>query len=212
MKFTLQNFVSVLVLIFVTRKWEANGCLLCGQTKLTKWSFDLSKNFHPFPLESASASIQLDRMRRKSTDKDQVTLIKGSPTYWMKDIILQPHLLNQQQTYQLKEEQQLHNLVRLMEIDPKDDTDSAADSRNKIRDLFISIIYWYKNSVSPLMQPNCRFLPTCSTYAIESMNLYGPYRLVGSIISFYSTCFLLALMLSLFIWLTINLPCLGVSL
>jgi hypothetical protein len=210
MKFTLQNFLPIL--IFVTRKWEANGCLLCGQTKLTKWSFDLSKNFHPFPLESVSASIQLDRMRRKSSDKDQVTLIEGSPTYWMKDIVLQPHLLNQQQTYQINEEQQLHNLVRLMEINPADDSDSATDSRNKIRDVFISIIYWYKNSVSPLMQPNCRFLPTCSTYAIESMNLYGPYRLVGSIILFISTYFLLALMLSLFILLTINLHCLGVSL
>eukprot|EP00596_Hydrurales_sp_CCMP1899_P009377 CAMPEP_0119035134 /NCGR_PEP_ID=MMETSP1177-20130426/2096_1 /TAXON_ID=2985 /ORGANISM="Ochromonas sp, Strain CCMP1899" /LENGTH=155 /DNA_ID=CAMNT_0006993069 /DNA_START=445 /DNA_END=912 /DNA_ORIENTATION=+ len=115
-------------------------------------------------------------MRKKSSELHQTMLIEGSPTYWMNDIIQQSLLPNHQQTFQLNEEEQQHDSVRLMEINSEDDNDSANDSRNKIKDVFVSIIYWYKNQVSPLLQPNCRFLPTCSTYAIESMNLYGPYR------------------------------------
>jgi hypothetical protein len=182
MKFNLSNFLSLLIL--VKRNWQTNGCLLCGQTKLTKWTFDLSKSFRPFPLESVSASIQMDTMRKKSSELDQTMLIEGSPTYWMNDIIQQSLLPNHQQTFQLNEEEQQHDSVRLMEINSEDDNDSANDSRNKIKDVFVSIIYWYKNQVSPLLQPNCRFLPTCSTYAIESMNLYGPYRLVETIFIF----------------------------
>jgi hypothetical protein len=183
MKFNLPSFLSLL--IFVTRNWQANGCLLCGQTKLTKWTFDLGKSFHPFPLESVSSSIQMDRMRRKSSELDQAMFLEGDPKHWINDILQRSHLPNHQQTIQLNEEQQQYDLVRLMEINSEDGNDSANDSRNKIRDVFISIIYWYKNQVSPLLQPNCRFLPTCSTYAIESMNLYGPYRLVESIFIFF---------------------------
>jgi len=35
---------------------------------------------------------------------------------------------------------------------------------------FISI---YRNAISPLFPPSCRFYPSCSTYAYEAIEKYG---------------------------------------
>ena len=39
--------------------------------------------------------------------------------------------------------------------------------------LLISLIKFYKFFISPLFGQNCRFLPSCSEYAIESLQEYG---------------------------------------
>ena len=38
-----------------------------------------------------------------------------------------------------------------------------------ISSMLIGIIKTYKYLISPLLGPNCRFLPTCSDYFIESI-------------------------------------------
>jgi len=43
-------------------------------------------------------------------------------------------------------------------------------------ELFVAMIQWYKDWISPLMGPNCRFYPTCSSYAIASLKEYGPIQ------------------------------------
>jgi putative membrane protein insertion efficiency factor len=44
--------------------------------------------------------------------------------------------------------------------------------------LLIAPIRWYQRYLSPLKQgPSCRYLPTCSSYAIEAVQKRGP--LVG---------------------------------
>ena len=42
-----------------------------------------------------------------------------------------------------------------------------------ISGLLITIIKTYKYLISPLLGPNCRFLPTCSEYFIESLQKKG---------------------------------------
>lgn len=37
-------------------------------------------------------------------------------------------------------------------------------------------IMWYKNTLSPIMPPRCRFLPSCSTYGLQSIDKYGPWK------------------------------------
>lgn len=37
-------------------------------------------------------------------------------------------------------------------------------------------IHFYRNCISPLTPPSCRFTPTCSQYAIEAIRKYGPFR------------------------------------
>lgn len=34
----------------------------------------------------------------------------------------------------------------------------------------------YRRLVSPLLPPRCRYLPTCSEYAIEAIAVHGPLR------------------------------------
>jgi len=38
---------------------------------------------------------------------------------------------------------------------------------------FILLIKGYQRFISPLLGPNCRFLPTCSQYAIIALNRFG---------------------------------------
>ena len=40
--------------------------------------------------------------------------------------------------------------------------------------LILSLIRFYRRAVSPLHPPCCRFIPTCSEYALEAVEKYGP--------------------------------------
>ena len=41
--------------------------------------------------------------------------------------------------------------------------------------VLLGVIALYRKWVSPLLGPNCRFHPTCSSYATEAIVLYGPF-------------------------------------
>ncbi|MEO8116079.1 MAG: membrane protein insertion efficiency factor YidD [Bacteroidota bacterium] len=41
---------------------------------------------------------------------------------------------------------------------------------------FILIIRIYQLVISPLIGPKCRFTPTCSQYALESLKKYGIFK------------------------------------
>jgi len=43
-----------------------------------------------------------------------------------------------------------------------------------IRRLMISMIRWYQRHLSPYLGSSCKYLPTCSQYAIEAIERYGP--------------------------------------
>ena len=42
-----------------------------------------------------------------------------------------------------------------------------------IKNILIKVINLYKLIVSPYLGNNCRYLPTCSEYFIDSLNEYG---------------------------------------
>ena len=50
-----------------------------------------------------------------------------------------------------------------------------------LRRLMILPIRFYRYFISPLFPPSCRFTPTCSQYAIESIEEYGVLK--GSILA-----------------------------
>ena len=45
-----------------------------------------------------------------------------------------------------------------------------------IKKLFILPIRLYQIVISPLLPKSCRFIPTCSAYAIEAITLHGVVR------------------------------------
>jgi putative membrane protein insertion efficiency factor len=46
--------------------------------------------------------------------------------------------------------------------------------RNGAAAVLIAPIRLYKRFLSPIMPPACRFEPTCSTYAMQAIQIHGP--------------------------------------
>ncbi len=42
-------------------------------------------------------------------------------------------------------------------------------------------VLFYRYSISPLLRPTCRHIPTCSQYALDALRLHGP--LAGSLMA-----------------------------
>ncbi len=42
--------------------------------------------------------------------------------------------------------------------------------------LLLACIRFYRKNISPLSQPCCRFIPTCSAYALEAIEKYGAWK------------------------------------
>jgi putative membrane protein insertion efficiency factor len=45
-----------------------------------------------------------------------------------------------------------------------------------MKKIFVWIFRSYQLFLSPLLPPACRFIPTCSQYAIEAVNAHGAAR------------------------------------
>jgi hypothetical protein len=39
-----------------------------------------------------------------------------------------------------------------------------------------SLIILYQKLISPLLQPRCRYTPTCSQYGLDAIKKYGPWK------------------------------------
>ncbi|WP_220658517.1 MULTISPECIES: membrane protein insertion efficiency factor YidD [Tsukamurella] len=44
------------------------------------------------------------------------------------------------------------------------------------RRALIGMVQWYRTWISPMRPPTCRFMPTCSEYAVEALSRYGAVR------------------------------------
>ena len=42
--------------------------------------------------------------------------------------------------------------------------------------LLLFLIRFYRAAISPLFPPSCRYVPTCSAYAMEAIEKYGAWR------------------------------------
>lgn len=42
--------------------------------------------------------------------------------------------------------------------------------------LLLSLIRFYQRNISPLRPPCCRFIPTCSQYALEAVEKHGAVK------------------------------------
>lgn len=48
-----------------------------------------------------------------------------------------------------------------------------AENKSAFQKVAIALIKSYQKFISPLLGNNCRFNPTCSSYAIEAINRFG---------------------------------------
>ena len=42
--------------------------------------------------------------------------------------------------------------------------------------LLIALVRFYRRYISPHTKPSCRFIPTCSAYALEALEKYGALK------------------------------------
>ncbi len=42
--------------------------------------------------------------------------------------------------------------------------------------LMLWLIRFYRKGISPLTPPSCRFIPTCSEYAMQAIERYGAWK------------------------------------
>ena len=45
-----------------------------------------------------------------------------------------------------------------------------------MKKLFLSIIRFYQRGISPFFPARCRYVPTCSQYAVEAIEKYGAVK------------------------------------
>ncbi len=42
--------------------------------------------------------------------------------------------------------------------------------------LLLALVRFYRRAISPYRDPCCRFIPTCSQYALEAIEKYGAWK------------------------------------
>jgi len=50
----------------------------------------------------------------------------------------------------------------------------------------LSLIYFYRWIIRPMLVPSCRFYPSCSTYSLEAIKVHGAIK--GSYLTIKRVC------------------------
>ena len=45
-----------------------------------------------------------------------------------------------------------------------------------MKQVLIALVKFYRKYISPLTPPTCRYVPTCSQYALEALEKYGALK------------------------------------
>ena len=48
--------------------------------------------------------------------------------------------------------------------------------RDAVGRALLGVVGFYQRAVSPVLPPRCRFVPTCSAYAVEAVEVHGAGR------------------------------------
>ena len=48
--------------------------------------------------------------------------------------------------------------------------------KKMVKKLLLALIRFYRAAISPLLGANCRFIPTCSAYAMQAIEKYAAWK------------------------------------
>lgn len=57
-----------------------------------------------------------------------------------------------------------------------------------MKKILIAAVKFYRKHISPLTKPSCRFIPTCSAYALEALEKYGAAKGLWLAVKRFSKC------------------------
>jgi putative membrane protein insertion efficiency factor len=49
-------------------------------------------------------------------------------------------------------------------------------SRGLLARVLLAVVGFYRTAISPIRPPSCRYVPSCSAYAVEAIEQYGAAR------------------------------------
>ncbi len=55
-----------------------------------------------------------------------------------------------------------------------------------VRGLLLGLLWLYRNGISPLLGPRCRYYPSCSSYAVSALRAHGAGK--GSVLAAWRVC------------------------
>lgn len=147
-----------LLCFFYGREWYISSCALCcvPRLRITKLSFNIPETGSHFQSDENIVQFFNSDIAPTKTLHRIVEVERKYPN----SLQLSSFLMADEQTIFLTD-------------------DDSQSSQSDIKKLLISWIRWYRNTLSPIMPPNCRFLPSCSNYAIQAIDEQGSYRQVA---------------------------------
>jgi Putative membrane protein insertion efficiency factor len=141
--------MSLLLLALFSIILKANACFLCTMPRLKSQGISLR------PVQIGN-EVFAGQIKEFFASKGQAT---------------QPLLKVKKRTAPAYQMQVTPSLV------PANDMKSEEEEKEiSIKEILISWIRWYRNTLSPIMPPNCRFLPSCSNYAMQAIAEHGSYK------------------------------------
>ena len=45
-----------------------------------------------------------------------------------------------------------------------------------MKEILLALVRFYRREISPMFPPRCRYIPTCSQYALEAIEKYGALK------------------------------------
>jgi len=48
--------------------------------------------------------------------------------------------------------------------------------KDRMKRALIAVVRFYRKNISPASAPKCRYMPTCSAYALEALEKYGALK------------------------------------
>ena len=45
-----------------------------------------------------------------------------------------------------------------------------------MKEILLALVRFYRREISPMFPPRCRYIPTCSLYALEAIEKYGALK------------------------------------
>ena len=168
------NHLMVLAMNQISKKF---GIIIGLQNKIVS-----NNNYHRNHIKN------LSRIKRTRSAVTMIALRQLSTHYGCRN-----NLLSTQQQYRLltsadddssyernDDSDAAHDKVSENNSDSEEPSSSSSSSSSSSNDnisaSMVGAIGFYKNFISPLLPPACRFLPTCSQYGVQAIEEFGPTK------------------------------------